>query len=193
MNKKKKDKMELDKGQGKQHTPSEAVPSGPSAPLSATASVFVPIEEAAVQPEPELDDGWADQPMIGPRLPQPPVGVALQEQSQQQQLQRSPSPRRQSSRSPRRDEENTRSSSTSEPTPPVPPLVPGHIAVLRGLGARPELNGRKVRLVEEESGGRWVVALRGDEKIRVHPDKLAGLHAGFQRSAEAFYAQDGGT
>jgi hypothetical protein len=170
------DKVELDKVQGMVKTTSSAKPSGPVAPLSASAAVFVPVAGSSglgVDSE-EICDGWADDlPMIGPTMPRPAVGAARP---------RTLIPRRSSTRSPRRDDHLP---STSTSCPPPVALEPGRIAVIRDLDSRPELNGQKVRLIEMVvASGRWICALRSDERIRVLPEKLAGLHAGFQGLAE---------
>ena len=152
------DKVEPDKVQGKTNFATRAAPSGPSAPLSASAAEFSPI----------VDDGWADDlpRIIGP-LPEP----------------REPQRARSSSRSPRNAAVSAAAASTS--TPSGVALEAGRIAAIRSLDSRPELNGQKVRLIERVAAtGRWVCALGTGERVTILPGKLAGLHASFQDLAE---------
>ena len=115
--------------------------------------------------------GWRDEP------PEPPLGPAPRT-----------SPRRSSSRSPRR---------VGEAQPPgtlAPPLVAGHLAFFQLLANRPELNGEKVRLVEfDAAAARWVCLRSNGEKVRVAPEKLQALHAAFQARAEQAFLEDGNT
>ena len=166
------DTVELDKVQGEVKTTLRAVLSGPAASLNASAMEFVPIASS-----PEFDDGWADSlpQTFGPTKPLPVVSDARKP--------RVLKPQRSSTRSPRREEDHTPSTSAAAPLPVA--LEAGRIAALRDLDSRPELIGQKVRLIEKDAAsGRWICALSTDERIRVLPGKLAGLHTGIQELAE---------
>ena len=107
--------------------------------------------------------------------PEPPLGPALRT-----------SPRRSSSRSPRREAE------AQPPATLAPPLEKGHLAFVQLLVQRPELNGEKVRLLEFDAG-RWNCARSCGEKLRFRPEKLQALHAAFQHRAELDFLKGGGT
>ena len=57
------------------------------------------------------------------------------------------------------------------------PALLGQRVVLRGLSARPELNGQR-GLAQSFEGGRYVVALEdGGESVKVRPDNLLAVAA----------------
>ena len=64
-------------------------------------------------------------------------------------------------------------------------LVAGHIAAIKALVKRPELDRQLVRLIEyDTAAGRWVCALRSGERLRITPDKLQSINPAFQDMAK---------
>ena len=173
------DVVEKDKMLGKVASNGDAFqPSGPAAPLCADAVAFGPAE-APIGWSDGLDDRWADGLTVSPTVPLSAAGDAAKR--------RTLKPRRSSTRSPRRG--GSRSPPPSTTTPQSGHLAVGRIAVIRELESRPELCGQRTRLLELAQNGRWVCELQNGQRVRIVPEKLAGLPGGSQVLADVQFRE----
>ena len=55
-------------------------------------------------------------------------------------------------------------------------LLAGHVATIKGLVSRPELENVLVVLdVQDEFSSRWICHVKGGEKLRILPEKLVPI------------------
>ena len=162
------------KGKGKNSVLMEvdpAVPGARAAPLRAEAAAYIPAADLG------LGDEWADG--VGPLGPAAARPAAARGGRPPRVLRS----RRSGSRSPRRDD-----AETQPPVTLASPLLCGDIAVIKQLVGRPELNDKKVLLIEfEPTAGRRICALRNGERLRVLPEKLQSMSPAFQVVAKQSY------
>ena len=153
------------KGKGKKVVSMEVEAQGvvaAAAPLRADAGTFIPAGE------PELTDEWADGIVVHGPANLPPAQRLLR--------------RRSGSRSPR--------GAPEQPLPVASPLVAGHLAAIKTLLSRPELDGQHIRLIEfDAAAGRWQCALRSGERLRIHQGKIQSVNPAFQRTMEQKFAE----
>ena len=71
----------------------------------------------------------------------------------------------------------------------VPPtLLDGHVATIKGLVSRPELEDVLVVLETIDiDSGRWICHVKGGEKLRILPEKLVPIAAVGQRFSRLRY------
>ena len=140
----------------------------------------------------EFDDSWADEVRVAPpaqlvALPLraaagdevgPPLGdVALRGR-------RPLVARRSGTRSPRRSYPLL--CAAAEPLPLA--LLAGHVAIIKGLVSRPELEGVLVVLdVLDKNSGRWICYVNGGEKLRILPEKLVPIAEDSQKFSRLRY------
>jgi hypothetical protein len=168
------------KGKGMSDVPMEASfsqPSADAAPLRAAAAPFLPGAEFEL----ELDDEWADGTVpFGPANAPP---AAAPEAAQPQRVLKA---RRSGTRSPRRGDEEPQLPSTL-----ASPLVAGHVAAIKKLDSRPELENEKVLLLEYvPSSGRWICALSTGENLRILLAKLQSMNPSFQELAKQAFKKN---
>ena len=67
-------------------------------------------------------------------------------------------------------------------------LLAGHVATIKGLVSRPELEGVLVDLdVQDKASGRWICHVKGGEKLRILPEKLVPIAEDGQKLSRLRY------
>ena len=67
-------------------------------------------------------------------------------------------------------------------------LLAGHVATIKGLVSRPELEDVLVVLeAQDMDSGRWLCHVKGSEKLRILPEKLVPIAAVGQRFSRLRY------
>ena len=190
-----KDKKHSGKGKCKGKDSDEGIgvaPKEPGAQPRRRRRGRAPVVAVAPVVVPEFDDSWADEVCVAPpaqlvALPLraaagdevgPPLGdVALRGR-------RPLVARRSGTRSPRRS--SPLLAAVAEPLPLA--LLAGHVAIIKGLVSRPELEGVLVVLdVLDKNSGRWICYVNGGEKLRILLEKLVPIAEDSQKFSRLRY------
>ena len=181
------------KGTGKDSDEGMGVtPTGPRAQPRRRRRGRAPVA-AAAPVVPEFDDSWADGVHVAP----PAQALALPLDDAAVRGRRPLVARHSSSRSPRRLSPVGPAPAVADAAEPLPledaePLSPallaGQVATIKGLLSRPDLEDVLVVLDEQDVlSGRWICHVKGGEKVRILPDKLAPIPESGQKFSRLRY------